>query len=42
MNIRPMDDRLVLELVEEEKQTASGIIIPDTAKEKPIDRKSVV
>ena len=41
MNIRPMDDRLVLELVEEEKQTASGIIIPDTAKEKPIMGKVV-
>lgn len=31
-----MDDRLVLELIEKEEKTSSGIIIPDTAKEKPI------
>ncbi len=36
MKIKPMDDRLVLELIEEEEKTVSGIIIPDTAKEKPI------
>ena len=41
MKIKPMDDRLVLELIEEEKQTASGIIIPDTAKEKPIMGKVI-
>jgi len=35
MKIRPMDDRLLIELVEEETKTSSGIIIPDTAKEKP-------
>ncbi len=36
MKIKPMDDRLVLELIEQEQKTMSGIIIPDTAKEKPI------
>ncbi len=36
MKIKPMDDRLVLELIEEEQKTASGLYIPDTAKEKPI------
>jgi len=41
MKIKPMDDRLVLELIEEEKHTASGIIIPDTAKEKPIMGKVI-
>lgn len=35
MKVRPMDDRLLLEVVEEEEKTYSGIIIPDTAKEKP-------
>lgn len=36
-----MDDRLVLELVQEEEKTASGLIIPDTAKEKPIMGKVI-
>jgi chaperonin GroES len=35
MKIKPMDDRVLVELVEEEEKTYSGIIIPDTAKEKP-------
>jgi len=35
MKIKPMDDRLLVELVEEETKTVSGIIIPDSAKEKP-------
>ncbi|OQY18069.1 MAG: co-chaperone GroES [Desulfobacteraceae bacterium 4572_35.1] len=36
MNIRPLQDRLIVECVEEETTTAGGIIIPDTAsKEKP-------
>jgi chaperonin GroES len=35
MTIKPLDDRLLLEPVEAEETTASGIIIPDTAKEKP-------
>ncbi len=41
MKIKPMDDRLVLELLEEETRTASGLYIPDTAKEKPIMGKVV-
>ncbi|OEU73801.1 MAG: co-chaperone GroES [Desulfuromonadales bacterium C00003068] len=36
MNIRPLQDRLIVECIEEETMTAGGIIIPDTAsKEKP-------
>ncbi len=41
MKIKPMDDRLVLELIEEELKTKSGLYIPDTAKEKPIMGKVV-
>ncbi len=36
MNIRPLNDRVVVKRTEEETKTAGGIIIPDTAKEKPI------
>lgn len=37
MNIKPMQDRLVIKPVEEEHKTAGGIIVPDTAaKEKPM------
>lgn len=35
MKIKPLDDRLLVEPVEEESKTASGLYIPDTAKEKP-------
>ncbi|SMN11859.1 Heat shock protein 60 family co-chaperone GroES [uncultured Candidatus Thioglobus sp.] len=35
MNIRPLNDRVVIRRVEEEKTTASGLIIPDSAAEKP-------
>ena len=35
MNIRPLHDRVIVKRKEAEKTTASGIIIPDTAKEKP-------
>lgn len=35
MKIKPLDDRILVELIEEETKTTSGIIIPDTAKEKP-------
>jgi chaperonin GroES len=35
MTVRPLNDRLIVKRVEEEQQTAGGIIIPDTAKEKP-------
>jgi chaperonin GroES len=36
MNLKPLNDRIVVKRVEEEEKTAGGIIIPDTAKEKPI------
>ncbi len=35
MNIRPLQDRIIVERLEEETKTAGGLIIPDTAKEKP-------
>ncbi len=35
MTIKPIDDRILLEPMQAEEKTASGIIIPDTAKEKP-------
>jgi chaperonin GroES len=35
MNLRPMQDRIIVKRVEEETKTAGGILIPDTAKEKP-------
>lgn len=36
MKLRPLNDRVVVKRTEEETKTAGGIIIPDTAKEKPI------
>ena len=36
MNFRPLHDRVVVRRLEEEQKTAGGIIIPDTAKEKPM------
>ena len=41
MNIRPLNDRVVVRRMEEEKKTAGGIIIPDNAAEKP-DRGEVL
>ena len=35
MNLQPLGDRVIVELVEEEETTASGIVLPDTAREKP-------
>jgi len=35
MNLQPLGDRLIVEVLEEEETTASGIVLPDTAKEKP-------
>jgi chaperonin GroES len=35
MNLQPLGDRLIVEVIEEEETTASGIVLPDTAKEKP-------
>ena len=37
MKVRPLQDRLLVRRVEEEDKTKGGIIIPDTAKEKPIE-----
>ena len=35
MKLQPLGDRLIVEVVEEEEVTSSGIVLPDTAKEKP-------
>jgi chaperonin GroES len=35
LNLKPLDDRIVVEPVEAEQITAGGIVLPDTAKEKP-------
>ena len=35
MNLKPLGDRLIVQPVDEEETTASGIVLPDTAKEKP-------
>jgi len=39
MKLRPLQDRILVERVEEESTTKGGIIIPDTAKEKPAEGK---
>jgi len=41
MKIRPLNDRVLVVRVEEEQKTSGGIIIPDTAKEKPQEGKIV-
>jgi chaperonin GroES len=41
MSIKPMNDRVLVARVEEEKKTAGGIIILDTAKEKPLEGKII-
>lgn len=41
MKFRPLHDRVVLRRVDEETKTAGGIIIPDTAKEKPMEGEIV-
>ena len=41
MKIRPLQDRLVIRRVEEQEKTKGGIIIPDTAKEKPAEGKVI-
>jgi chaperonin GroES len=35
MNLQPLGDRLIVEVLDEEEETVSGIVLPDTAKEKP-------
>jgi len=37
MNIRPLNDRILVKRLEQEEKTAGGIIIPDSAKEKPAE-----
>jgi chaperonin GroES len=39
--LKPLGDRVIIELVESEEKTASGIVLPDTAKEKPQEGKVV-
>jgi chaperonin GroES len=41
MNIRPLGDRILVKRIQEEEKTKGGIIIPDTAKEKPQEGKVV-
>jgi chaperonin GroES len=41
MKIRPLQDRVIVKRVEEEDKTKGGIIIPDTAKEKPMEGKVI-
>ena len=41
MKIRPLNDRLLVKRLEEEEKTAGGIIIPDSAKEKPAEGEVV-
>ena len=41
MKVRPLHDRLIVQRLEEEEKTKGGIIIPDTAKEKPIEGKVI-
>jgi len=41
MKIRPLQDRVIVKRLEEEEKTKGGIIIPDTAKEKPQEGKVV-
>ena len=39
INLKPLADRLIVEPIEQEEKTASGIILPETAKEKPQEGK---
>ena len=41
MKIRPLQDRILVKRIEEEEKTSGGIIIPDTAKEKPQEAQVV-
>jgi len=41
MGVRPLNDRVVVLRIEEEEKTSGGIIIPDTAKEKPQEGKVI-
>jgi len=39
--LKPLGDRVIIELVEQEEKTASGIVLPDSAKEKPQEGKVI-
>ena len=39
MNLKPLNDRLIVEPIEQEETTASGLVLPETAKEKPMRGK---
>lgn len=39
MNLKPLGDRLIIEPTQQEEMTASGIVLPETAKEKPMQGK---
>ncbi len=39
MNLKPLGDRLIVRAIDEEETTASGLVLPDTAKEKPTKGK---
>ncbi|MFQ5578875.1 MAG: co-chaperone GroES [Anaerolineae bacterium] len=39
MNLKPLGDRLIVEPIEQEEMTASGIVLPESAKEKPMQGK---
>jgi chaperonin GroES len=41
MKIRPLQDRILVKRIDEEEKTKGGIIIPDTAKEKPMEGKVI-
>jgi len=41
VNIKPLEDKIVLQVIEAEQTTASGLVIPDTAKEKPQEAEIV-
>ena len=41
MKLKPLGDRLIVQAIEEEQTTASGLVLPDTAKEKPQKGKIV-
>ncbi len=41
MNIKPLGDRVVLRQIESEETTKGGLVLPDTAKEKPARRRSI-
>ena len=41
MKVRPLHDRLIIQTMKEEEMTKGGIIIPDTAKEKPVEGKVI-